>query len=84
MKCTALLLSFVTLASAATLQKRWNPAGYDTSTTVNTPGAKCSRQSYSISVNPEISVFSNVDSNSNETVLTATLLEFVASLPTLR
>lgn len=58
----------------------YNIAGYDTSR-AGPSNANCKRQTYQISVDPTISVFTNVDSNASEQELTTRLFEFVTSLP---
>lgn len=77
-------LSLAGLAAAGPLNKRWNPAGYDAASTTSSSNTDCYRQTYSISVSPDVSVFRNVDSNSNQTVLTSQILEYATSLPSAR
>jgi hypothetical protein len=80
----------VGFAVASPLQARNNggPKGYPicgydctSKAAIGPDNAECSRETYQISVSPDISLFTNVESNANETVLTALLFEFVTSLP---
>lgn len=82
------LFALISSVSSVPLQVQSEPAhnaaGYDTSLTLNTPGARCTRQTYDIAVETEISLFQNFDSNANQTILTAQLLDYVTSLPAAR
>jgi len=80
-----LLAGAASLVSASPLVERNNDgkpcdAGYDTSR-VGPSNAKCSRQTYEITVTSENTVFEDVNGSANMTYQTSLLSKFVAQLP---
>lgn len=82
---TALALLCAGQAALAnpTISRRWNPAGYDTSApeALGPDNADCQRKTYSLDISSNNYVFTNVESNANQTYLTYLTQEFVSSLP---
>lgn len=73
-----LLFLLPTLALAAPSSRRWLP-GYDNSRT-GPSNADCSRTEYHLDVSSMNTIFRNVDSNANATVLTSLFQTFTSSL----